>query len=143
MEALSGVDPVTLKIRERIARGVQVRLDAAFADEEALRRWAGFLALPTNLPLALRLVWRSADTLWRWAGDTATDENHYSKRAILSCILISTLAQRLTRGRAAAEVELATRIDNVMAFEKWKAGRKSPLAYAVDMAQALGRLRYR
>jgi ubiquinone biosynthesis protein COQ9 len=143
LQALSTVDPASLKIRERIARGVEARLDAAFAEEDALRRWAGFLALPTNLPLALRLVWKSADELWRWAGDTATDENHYSKRAILSGILISTLAQRLTRGRAAAEEELAARIDNVMAFEKWKAGRKAPLAYAADMARALGRLRYR
>jgi ubiquinone biosynthesis protein COQ9 len=143
LAALGAVDPASLKIRERISRGVQTRLDTAFADEPALRRWAGYLALPSNLPLALRLVWQSADGLWRWAGDVATDENHYSKRAILSGILISTLAQRLTRGRTAAEEELAARIDNVMAFEKWKAGRKTPLAYAADMAQALGRLRYR
>ena len=143
MAALSAVDPASLKSRERISRGVQARLDAAFADEPALRRWAGFLALPSNLPLALRLVWESADSLWRWAGDTATDENHYSKRAILSGILISTLAQRLTRGQAAAAEELAARIDNVMAFEKWKAGKKGPVAYAADMARALGKLRYR
>jgi ubiquinone biosynthesis protein COQ9 len=143
MAALSAVDPASLKIRERISRGVQARLDAAFADEPALRRWAGFLALPTNLPLALRLVWESADGLWRWAGDTATDENHYSKRAILSGILISTMAQRLTRGHAAAAEELAARIDNVMGFEKWKAGKKGPVAYAADMAQALGKMRYR
>jgi ubiquinone biosynthesis protein COQ9 len=143
MAALGGVDPVSLKIRERISRGVQARLDAAFADEPALRRWAGFLALPSNLPLALRLVWESADGLWRWAGDTATDENHYSKRAILSGILISTLVQRLTRGQAAAAEELAARIDNVMAFEKWKAGKKGPVAYAADLAAALGKLRYR
>ena len=29
---------------------------AAGTDREAVRRWAGFLALPTNLPLALRLA---------------------------------------------------------------------------------------
>jgi ubiquinone biosynthesis protein COQ9 len=143
MADLAKIDPASLKIRERISRGVQTRLDIAFADEDALRRWAGFLALPTNLPLALRLVWETADQLWRWAGDTATDENHYSKRAILSGILVSTLAQRLTRGQQAAQEELAARIDNVMAFEKWKAGKKRPLAYAAEMAQALGRLRYR
>jgi len=132
-----------LKIRERIRQGVTGRMDAAFADEPALRRWAGFLALPTSLPLALRLVWESADMIWRWAGDVATDENHYSKRAILSAILVSVLAQRLTRGEAAAAEELERRIDNVMAFEKWKAGKKGPVAYAVDMAAALGKLRYR
>jgi chemotaxis protein methyltransferase CheR len=71
------------KVKPEIARMVgfqQMNLN----DDAAVRRWAGFLALPFNLPLALRLLWESADALWRWAGDTATDENHYSKRAILS-----------------------------------------------------------
>jgi ubiquinone biosynthesis protein COQ9 len=141
-ESLAATDPTTLKIRERIRAGVQARLDAAFADEDALRRWAGFLAFPTQLPLAMRLLWETADAIWRWAGDTATDENHYSKRAILSGILISTLGVRLTQGREAQEKELAARIENVMAFEKWKAGVK-PGKSLVDIAAALGRLRYR
>lgn len=140
--SLAATDPTALKIRERIRAGVQTRLDVAFADEDALRRWAGFLAFPTNLPLAMRLLWETADAIWRWAGDTATDENHYSKRAILSGILISTLVVRLTGGLEAQEKELAARIDNVMAFEKWKAGIK-PGKSLVDIAAALGRLRYR
>ena len=142
MAELAKVDPATLKIRERIALGVETRLAAAFENEPALRRWAGFLALPSNLPLAMRLVWESADLLWRWAGDTATDENHYSNRAILSGILISTLAVRLSNGAEAASSQLAARISNVMAFEKWKAGIKPAQAMA-DFAAAMGRLRYR
>ena len=134
-------DPASLKIRERIRAAVVARLDAAAVDQAALRRWLGFLALPTNLPLALRLVWESADQLWRWAGDTATDENHYSKRAILSGILIGTLVQDLTAGRAAALETLAARIQNVMDFEKWKAGVK-PSDFAKDVAGALARLRF-
>ena len=45
-------DPATLKIRERIRAAVVARLDAAAADQAALRRWIGFLSLPPNLPLA-------------------------------------------------------------------------------------------
>ena len=142
MSALADVDAKTLKMRERIRRGVEARLDAAEPDAPAVRRWAGFLALPQNLPLALRLTWESADRIWRWAGDTATDENHYSKRAILSGILISTLAIRLNGGERAASEYLDRRIDNVMAFEKWKATIK-PADYARMLAEALGRLRYR
>ncbi|MDP1631360.1 MAG: COQ9 family protein [Caulobacter sp.] len=134
-------DPAALKIRERIRAAVVARLDAAQADREAVRRWAGFLALPTNLPLALRLVWDSADGLWRWAGDTATDENHYSKRAILAGILISTLALDLQAGRAAALEALDARIQNVMDFEKWKAGFK-PADLAKELVGALARVRY-
>ena len=141
LATLSLTDPSTLKIRERIRLGVVSRLDAARAQEAAVRRWAGFLSLPTNLPLALRLVWESADQLWRWAGDTATDENHYSKRAILSGILVTCLAIDMASSREAALVHLDRSIDNVMAFEKWKAGFK-PTEVARDVAGALSRMRY-
>lgn len=141
LEALAGIDPQALKIRERIRCAVEARLDAAAADEAAVRRWAGFLALPLNLPLALRLLWESADALWRWSGDVATDENHYSKRAILSAILAGALAIRLQSGRAAAMAFVDARIENVMAFEKWKAGLK-PQDALREAAAALGKMRY-
>ena len=141
LERLAGVDPLDLKIRERIRAAVEARLDAAMTDESVLRRWGGFLALPQNLPLAGRLLWCSADVLWRWAGDTATDENHYSKRAILAGILAATTAIRLSSGRAAALAHLDARIENVMAFEKWKAGLK-PSDALRELAEALSRMRY-
>jgi ubiquinone biosynthesis protein COQ9 len=141
LATLQPLDPGALKIRKRISTGVEARIEAAMTDEPALRRWTLFLARPDNLPLALRLAWESADGLWRWAGDTAVDENHYSKRAILSAILISTLAVRLASGREAARAHLAARIENVMAFERWKAGFK-PADVLREAAEALGRLRY-
>ena len=88
-------------------------------------------------------MWAAADQLWRWAGDTATDFNHYSKRAILSTVLASTLAVRLARDEAAAETHLAARIDGVMQFEKLKAGVKlDPEGIARSVAGALSRMRY-
>lgn len=142
MATLAELDAGTLKIREKIARGVSARLEAAAADQAAAKRAAGFLTLPQNLSLAARLTWESADLIWRWAGDTATDENHYSKRAILSGILAPALTMRLFDGREPAEAFVAARIENVMAFEKWKAGIKvsEPLKAA---AEALAKMRYR
>ena len=140
--ALAALDPAALKIRERIARGVQARVEAAAADEVAVRRLLGFLSLPPNLVLGARLAWESADRIWRWAGDAASDENHYSKRAILAALLGSTLAVRLSGGPAAADVHLARGIDTVMAYERAKArflrGRDIP----ATLAEALGRMRY-
>jgi ubiquinone biosynthesis protein COQ9 len=141
LRALVHVDPRELKIRERIRRGVEARLDAVAAHSDASRRCAAFLSLPPNAPLGLRLAWESADGLWRWAGDTATDENHYSKRAILAAILVSAAALRLSSGREAASAYVNARIDNVMAFEKWKATRK-PTTFGRDLAERLGRWRY-
>src|SRR5580700_2118850 len=121
MAALDSVDPNALKIRERIRRGALARIEAAMAHEAAARRWAGYLALPTNAALGLRLAWESADVIWRWAGDTATDANHYTKRALLAGILTGTLLARLAAGEAAAETHLDRRIANVMTFERLKA----------------------
>jgi len=141
LAALADVDPVTLKVRERIRRGALAWLDAATADEPATRRWAGFLALPTHAPLGLRLAWETADKLWVWAGDRATDENHYSKRALLAGILMATLLVRLSQGEAAAEATLDRRIEAVMAFERFK-GRVGKLQLGAWTAGAMGRLRY-
>ncbi|MBI2260396.1 MAG: COQ9 family protein [Caulobacterales bacterium] len=141
LASLAEVDPQSLKIRERIARAVSARMEAGAADLEATRRCAAFLALPVNADLGLKLAWETADELWNWAGDTATDWNHYSKRAILSGILIPALTMRWFDGRDAAEAFVARRIDNVMAFEKWKAGKDfdAPLR---KMTDALSRMRY-
>lgn len=141
MAALEDVDPATLKIRERIARGVSARLEAGMEHEATEKRAAGFLALPVNADLVAGLTWATADRLWRWAGDTATDWNHYSKRAILSGILLPAMTMRLFDGREAAEGFVARRIENVMSFEKWKAGKDfdAPLR---KVAEALSRIRY-
>ena len=48
-------------------------------------------------------------------GDVATDENHYSKRAILAGILTGAFAIRLSSGRQAALQFVDRRIGNVMA----------------------------
>jgi ubiquinone biosynthesis protein COQ9 len=138
---LSHFEPESLKVRERIRVAVTARCDVAIDDEPATRRCMGFLALAPNVPLALRLAWASADSIWRWAGDVATDENHYSKRVLLGEILVSTMAIRLASGRADAETHLDGRIGAVMAFERWKAGLR-PSEIVNRLAFRLGRLRY-
>ena len=139
--ALANTDPKSLKVRERIRAGVIARLDAHREYQPAARRCMGFLSLPGNAPLAARLLWEAADVIWRWAGDTATDENHYSKRAILSGVLAAVLATDLASGRDAAIAQLDARLANVMAFEKWKAGVK-PSRFVERAAAFLGKVRY-
>ncbi|HEY0649318.1 COQ9 family protein [Phenylobacterium sp.] len=136
-------DPHNLKIRERIRRAVEARLDAAAQDEAVLARWMGFLALPLQAPLASRLAWETAEHLWRWAGDEATDENHYTKRAILAGIVTGALAIQVSSGRGEALSFVDRRIEDVMRFEKWKATtRLRPSEWATSLAQSLGRARY-
>jgi ubiquinone biosynthesis protein COQ9 len=80
--------------------------------------------MPTNTPLGGKLVYQSVDAMWRAAGDTSTDFNFYTKRAILAGVYSTTLMRWFT-DTTADESEtrafLDARIGNVMQFEKFKA----------------------
>lgn len=133
-----------LKIRERIRTLVWARIEIMAPAREAVRRALAILAMPQNVALALRTGWRTADGMWRLAGDTSTDFNHYTKRMTLSAVYGSTLLAWLdddSEGWSATAGFLDRRIDNVMAFEKWKASwRNSDRRFSVP--RFLGRLRY-
>lgn len=134
-----------LKIRERITALVEARIDLLAPNREALRRALALLALPTNVPFAAKLGWRAADAMWRLAGDTATDYNHYSKRAILGSVYGATMAVLLndeSEGLADTRAFLARRIDGVMRFESWKHRRAARSIERPSLARFVGRLRY-
>ena len=82
------------------------------------------MAMPQNAARALQIGWRSADIMWRLAGDTATDYNHYTKRTILAGIYSATLAYFVnddSEGKEKSYAFLDRRIDGVMRFEQAKA----------------------
>lgn len=142
-KTLAQVDATSLKIRERIYHAVAERIEAAMADDLAVRKASVFLASPGNAGLLGRLLWATADMIWRWAGDTAVDFNHYSKRAILSGVIASTLGVRLAQGEDAARRHLTRSIDAVMQFEKFKARTKfDPEGLARTVAGVAARFRY-
>ena len=134
-----------MKIRERIRALVQFRLDAVTGQEEALRRALAIMAMPQNVARSTKRGWQSADLMWRLAGDTATDYNHYTKRAILASIYGATLAvfvDDTSEDKADTRAFLERRIDGVMQFEKVKAKWLNPERETFSLTRFLGRLRY-
>ena len=134
-----------MPIRERIRSLVQFRLDAASGREEALRRAWAIMAMPQNAARSLKTAWHSADRMWRLAGDSATDYNHYTKRTILAGIYSATLAVFIedeSDGKAETRAFLDRRIEGVMKFEKAKASLFDPEQEHFSVTRFLGRLRY-
>ena len=134
-----------LKIREKIRTLVWRRLEIMSPAREAMRRALAILAMPQNIPLALRISWRSADVMWRIAGDTSTDFNHYTKRMTLGAVYGSTLLVWLdddSEGWADTSAFLDRRIDDVMKFEKFKAQWRGSSERRLSLSRFLGRLRY-
>ena len=134
-----------MKIRERITALVEARLTILAPHREALRRAQAILANPLNAKTATRLGWRAADVMWRAAGDTATDYNHYTKRTILGSVYAATLlifVNDESEDWVDTRAFLARRIDGVMRFEKAKAKWMPSGDRHFSMARFLGRLRY-
>jgi len=133
-----------LKIREKIRQLVWHRLEIMGPAREAVRRGLAILAMPQNVPLALRISWRTADLMWRIAGDTSTDFNHYTKRMTLGAVYASTLLFWLddqSEGWRDTAAFLDRRIDDVMRFEKFKAEWRGSSEH-LGLSRFLGRLRY-
>jgi len=133
-----------MKIREKIRSLVWRRLEIMGPAREGVRKGLALLAMPQNLPLALRISWRTADLMWRTAGDTSTDFNHYTKRMTLGAVYGSTLLIWLddqSEGWADTAAFLDRRIDDVMRFEKFKADWRGSSDH-LSLSRFLGRLRY-
>jgi ubiquinone biosynthesis protein COQ9 len=134
-----------LKIREKIRSLVWRRLEIMGPAREAVRRALAILAMPQNVPLALKASWRTADLMWRIAGDTSTDFNHYTKRMTLGAVYASTLLVWLddqSEGWADTAAFLDRRIADVMRFEKLKAQWRGSSDRRLSPSRFFGRLRY-
>ena len=129
-----------MKIRERIAAAVKARLAALKPNKEAARRAAAFLSMPPNAPLLAKLLYKTVDAMWRAAGDTSTDFNFYTKRAILAGVYSSTLLRWFSdqsQDEHDTNAFLAARIENVMQFEKFKAQVKEQMAKLPSLEEIL------
>lgn len=130
---LAAADLAALRMRDRIAEAVMARLEVV--DKELVRRGSALFALPQNAGEGARLVWGTADAIWRALGDTSEDVNWYSKRATLSAVYTATVIYWLNdHSEDARDTRefLARRIDNVMGIEKAKAAfRANPLGRAL------------
>jgi len=116
-----------LKVREKIRKAVELRIKLA-SDKEAVRRGVVLFALPIYAFEGSRLIWDTADLIWKSIGDNSEDYNWYSKRAILSAVYASTVLYWLGDNSEGSEETwhfLDRRIEDVMKFETAKVQLKT------------------
>lgn len=132
-DALAARDLAALRMREKITLAVRLRLEAA--DKELVRRGSTLFGMPQHAAEGAGLIWATADAIWGALGDESRDLNWYTKRASLSVVYAATVLYWLgdhSDGNADSWAFLDRRIENVMQFEKAKAGlRENPVAKAL------------
>jgi ubiquinone biosynthesis protein COQ9 len=117
MASLSGINPQDHKIRERVAQAVFARLQFLQPHRGAVKGALAYWAVPLRGIQGGRVVWRTANRIWLWAGDTSTDYNRYTKRSLLTGVIGATTLAWLNDDSddlAATHEFLMRRIENVM-----------------------------
>ena len=123
-EALKESDLAAMRVRERIAHAVRIRLEQNAADREAIRAALPILAQPANGGHALYSLYRTVDTIWFAVGDKSTDFGFYTKRALLAGVYLSTLLYWLNDNSEDAQASWAfldRRIADVMRIQTTRA----------------------
>ena len=131
IEAIQALNLSSMKIRERIAESVWLRLEQNMPHREVIRRACAFYALPQHAPHALKSLYHTVDDIWYAIGDTSTDFNFYTKRLLLAGVYSSTLMHWLnddSPGQEATRAFLYRRIADVMQIQKARLRLKEVLS---------------
>jgi ubiquinone biosynthesis protein COQ9 len=91
LDRIEGTALDGLRVSERIALAIGIRLEIVAPWREPVRAAVAVLALPMHAPLGMRLVYETVDAMWYAVGDSATDFSFYTKRVSLAAIWAATV----------------------------------------------------
>ena len=146
-ESLADRELADLRIRERIALALRLRMEALAPHREAVRTTLAWLAIPTHAPLAAKCLYRTVDAAWYGIGDKSWDFNFYTKRVLLAAVTAVTALYWLddeSEGSADTYAFMDRRIADVMKVPRLRAAAGAVLSrlpdpFAVVRAMARGR----
>ena len=110
-------------IRTRIYTIITRRIALAKPHISAYRQLHYFMARPCHVSFATACHWRTADHIWRLAGDASTDFNYYTKRGLLLAVYCTTWLYWLQDSSAEqrdTDGFLKRRIDNALSVGRFK-----------------------
>lgn len=134
----------TMRVRDKVAAAVMVRLGEVEPHKEAARRALALLALPVHAAAAARITARTVDSVWRAIGDRSADFNWYTKRATLAAVYGATLLFWLGDDSPGAErtrAFLDRRIESLMLIPRLQKRIDAVVSRLPDPFRLLGRLR--
>ena len=82
---------VNQKIPVKIKNLIMFRLNTSYEYKDAIRSSISIMSFPRNSKLALKMLYKTCDEMWRASNDKSTDFSFYTKRLVLSGVYTSTL----------------------------------------------------
>lgn len=121
LDKLKDIKIENMRVRDRIRTAIMTRFELLEPIAGVVRAGLGFWSVPTRVLQGQRVLWRTADRMWSWAGDTATDYNRQTKRALLCSILLGSSMvwiEDKSEGHVTTTQFVDRRIENVMEIGK-------------------------
>lgn len=118
-EKLAKLPTDTLRSKDKVRLAILSRNEILENNKGAVKAAMAFWTIPSHVIQGQRVLWRTSDCIWNWAGDTATDYNRQTKRALLSSILMGTNMVWIgdeSEGNIITQAFLDRRLENVMEF---------------------------
>ncbi len=85
------IELLRMKTNERIKEILLIRFRIMEKEKKLIKKTFYTLMMPQNIYFAKKKLFETIDNIWFLAGDTSTDFNYYTKRALLTGIYISTI----------------------------------------------------
>jgi ubiquinone biosynthesis protein COQ9 len=121
LKKLESLSVSALRSKDKVRAAILCRFNILETYKGAIKASLSFWAMPTHVIQGQRVLWRTSDCIWNWAGDTATDYNRQTKRALLSSILAGTAMVWIgdeSEGHIITQAFLDRRLENVMEIGK-------------------------
>ncbi len=136
LEELASLNLESMRIRDRIATAILVRLRLLVPYKEAVRKTISTLAHPSYGPKGFALLGKTVSDMWYAAGDKSTDFNYYTKRTLLAGVYMSTLwvwLEDVSSDYSATTTHLHKRLDQVLKIPKIKGEARKFLNLACQL----------
>lgn len=137
--AMNGIDTSTLsnlRTHQKVAKVIEMWLSALEPHKSAVAHAAGRGLTPWGASAAGQRTWKTADLIWTLAGDSATDYNRETKRALLSSVLPDIIlfwTQTDNEDELANRIE--TRLSQAMSLGKFGSKLLGPLLERLSKTQ--------
>ena len=129
LKKINQIQNKDIRIRDKIYNGVVIRLKIFQKNKDSIKH---IFVSESSTPIkSIKNLWNTVDLIWKSAGDTSTDYNHYTKRLLLSWVYLSTLLcwfSDKSKNIEETKLFLNRRIDEVLKFGKTSATIKSKIS---------------
>lgn len=140
LDALDHADLSALRTHEKVAAGIKAWLTALEPNREAVKKASARGFVPWNAPDAAKRTWKTADAIWRAAGDTSEDYNRETKRALLSATLPTIVLYWLDNDYTEEELDafIESRLKGAMKLGQWGSKFAKPGLEFLDRLRGRG-----